>query len=321
VLRVRLVAIGFLVLLVGGLLLLPAVLTYTFVAGDTATARVTACRQTKRLSCSGRWQDADGRTRSGHISGVDRDDVGRSVEVRIGPLGPYAGGFGRSWGAFTTLLPFLVGPPIWVVLARRLLNPGRAVARRLLATAPQDGPLLSVTADEATWTDGRPYASLRDTDAPMGHLPMELPGRQPRQSPGTVFTAAAGLHRTAAEYALASGPAAEPLFVIERRSFADFEPETWLLDFGGTTLAVVRRTQRYPTAFELLDRDGNRFGTMRLPDGVRSGAYEARGADGGRAAVMAAYGRRWVLRVEPGATPVFRDLMLAFVFDAARLHM
>jgi hypothetical protein len=321
VLRVRLTALGFLVLFAGGAAFMPVVLGYTFLAGDKATAQVTTCRHAKRVSCHGNWQDARGRRGSGHISGVGRDDVGRSVEVRIGPLGPYAGGLGRSWPLCLTALPILLAPPFTVVMMRRTLGPGRAFARRLLAEPPGDATLLSITSTKATGADGQEHASLHRIDAPPGFQPADLPGRRPRQKPQSAFDAAAGLARAATEFATVSGPGGEPVFVIERRGFAEYEPETWLLDPGGTAHAVIRRVSWYPARFELLRADGDRLGTIRPPDNVKSGAFVTRDQHGRQLAVMAASGRRWVLRVEPGTPPLLRDLSLAFLFDSARLQM
>src|SRR5262249_15065909 len=130
---------------------MPTLFAWTFFFGDTATARVTACRMGKHLDCSGRWQYADGRRGEGHISGVDQSDVGRTVAVRIGPLGPYAGGPVRSWTMLIPLVPLVLIPPFVVTALRRLRAPGQAVARRLLTEPPGAATLLRVP---HTWADG-----------------------------------------------------------------------------------------------------------------------------------------------------------------------
>lgn len=328
VLRVRLVALGFLALVIVALALPPLVFGYTFLAGDRATAQVTGCHRRPKsgLDCSGHWQDTRGRRGSGHISGVGGSDVGHSVAVRIGPLGPYAGGPARSWPMFLTAVPLLTAPPIVVTMMRRLRGPGRAIARRLLAEPPGDATLLSVPvtwvrgAAGVTATDGTPLMSLAATGAPPGFRPAELPGRLPRQSAKSAFSAAAGLARSVTTFAAASDPGGAPLFAIERRGLGAYEPETWLLDTGGIPQAVVRRVAWFPPAFELLGAGGDRLGTIRTAEGARSGAFVARDPDGRQVAVMAAYDRRWVLRVERDTPPRLRDLTLTFLFDADRLH-
>jgi len=327
VLRVRLVAIAFLVAFVVGLGFLPVVFAWTFIAGDTATARVTACRHGKHLDCSGRWQDAKGGHGQGHISGVDEGDIGRTVEVRIGPLGPYAGGPLRSLPMLLTALPLLLAPPFLFVTRKRLLGPGRSVAQRLLAEPPGDATLLCIPytwvndAIGVTDPDGSPRLSFAKADAPPGFQPADLPGRRPRMRQQSAFRAAAGLSREATSYAVASDPGGSPMFVVERRSFADHEPETWLLDIGWIPQAVVRRVATLPSRHELLHADGTPLGTIGTPDGLRSGAFVTRDAEGRQHAVMAGYGRKWVVRVEPGTPPLLRDLTLAFLLDATRLLM
>ncbi|MGH3377779.1 MAG: hypothetical protein ACRDP6_23900 [Actinoallomurus sp.] len=323
----RLVAVAFLTAFVVGLGFLPAMFAWTFLAGDTATARVTACRHGKQLDCSGTWQDAKGRRGHGHISGVDESDIGRAVEVRIGPLGPYAGGPARSWPMLLTVLPLLLAPPLLFVALKRALGPAHALARRMLADPPGDAMLLFVP---LTWVkgaigvtdpDGRPRLSFATIDAPPEFRPAELPGRRPPVRTQSVFTAAAGRFHPATSFAAATDPGGSPVFGVERRGFADHEPETWLLDTGWTPQAVVRRVGALPAAaFELLHADGSPLGTMSAPPGMSSGAFVTRDAEGRQHAVMAAYDGKWVVRVEPGAPPLLRDLTLAFLLDVTRLQ-
>ena len=327
VLRVRLVAIAFLAVFVLGLGYMPAVFAWTFLAGDTATARVTECRHGKHVTCFGHWQDADGRRDGGHISGADDDDVGHDVEVRLGPLGTYAGGPAGSWAMLLPLIPLLLAPPFVIAFKRRVLRPGQAVARRLLAEPPDGATLLSVPhtwangAVGVTDPDGGPRLSLSGIEAPPTFRPMELPGRRPRRRPTSAFTNAAGLTRSATSFAAVSDPGGSPVFVLEGRGSADWEPETWLLDTGWTPQAVIRRVEWFPARFELLGTGGEPLGTIAPPEGLRSGAFAIRDRDGRQVAVIAAYSRRWIVRVEPGVPPLLRDLTLAFALDAARLQM
>ncbi|MBB4777419.1 hypothetical protein [Actinomadura livida] len=90
-------------------------------------------RDTEFLDCRGEWRFADGSRGSGHVSGVGRADIGREVPVRVGPIGPYAGGLDRSRH---TLIPGAIlwattVPVVGVVLFFNLR--GRAQARRVLA--------------------------------------------------------------------------------------------------------------------------------------------------------------------------------------------
>lgn len=321
-LRVRLTAIGFLVAMVVGFLFMPAVLTYTFLAGDRATAVVTHCDvRPKKTDCSGRWIGTDGKSGSGHISAVGPDDVGHRVAVRIGPLGPYAGGLGGQWPLLLTALPLLIAPPVIATRFRRMSGAARARVERVRAEAAGGATLLSVSATVAVGADGITYAELRDSGTPPGHLPVELPGRRPRANPRSAFRSAAGLSSDTTGFATVYGPAGEPRFVLERRGFREYEPETWLLDPGGTPQAVIRRVAWFPAAYELLRADGSPLGTIRTPAGQRYGAFEA-WDDGGRpVAVMAAGRPEWLMRVEPGTPDALADLLLGFCFDVRRLVM
>ncbi len=321
-LRVRLTAIGFLVVFVVVMLFIPVVLTYTFLAGDRATARVTHCDvRPKKTDCSGRWTDSGGTSGSGHISEVGPDDVGHSVAVRIGPLGPYAGSLGDEWPLFLTALPVFIAPPILARRFRRIYVLARARTERLASEAPSGATLLSVSPTKAVGTDGITYAEVRDSDAPAGHLPVELPGRRPRGNPRSAFRSVAGMSSDTTGFATVYGPAGEPRFVLERRGFRAYEPETWLLDPVGTPQAVIRRVAWFPSAYELLRADGNPLGAIRTPQDARSGAFEAWDEGGRPLAVMAAGGREWMLRVEPGTPGPLADLLLGFLFDVRRLSL
>ena len=318
VLRVRLVALGFLALLVIGAFFLPITLGYTFLAGEKATAQVTSChRSGRKLSCEGHWRGADGTRGSGHISGVDTGDVGHSVEVRIGPLGPYAGGLGRAWPLFLTVLPL----PIAAGMLRRFRGRRRAAVRHLLAE-PGDATILKVAvtwangATGATEADGRPHSTLRTSEAPPGYRPLNLPGTPSRRRDPSALQTAAGTASGKTGFATAYGPAGEPLFIIERRAFGEYDPEAWLLDPAGTPQAMIRRTG--PAEFTLARADGAALGTIHRT--VRTSVCTARDQNGDQRAAMAAANRTWVLRIEPGTPPLLRDLYLAFLYDAHRLQ-
>ncbi|MFD0853813.1 hypothetical protein ACFQ07_16360, partial [Actinomadura adrarensis] len=69
-------------------LALPAVLTYTFLAGERGTAQVSECRRVSsgsivQLNCTGTWRTEGGETGSGKIYGLGSGDAGETVRVRI----------------------------------------------------------------------------------------------------------------------------------------------------------------------------------------------------------------------------------------------
>ncbi|MFD0851023.1 hypothetical protein ACFQ07_02215, partial [Actinomadura adrarensis] len=124
----------------------PAEAVYTRVFGDRATARVTECLEKKTnptrfgggtsTSCSGTWMTSAGERGSGHIGNVSRGDIGRTVEIWLGPRGAQAGN-PLSEPAV------VVGGGIWVFLLITVhaigvwaLGTGQRAARRLAAGAP-----------------------------------------------------------------------------------------------------------------------------------------------------------------------------------------
>jgi hypothetical protein len=74
---------------------------YTQMFGDRATARVTQCREHKgnptmfgvgtTTSCSGTWVTSGGQRGSGRIENAGHGDIGRALEIRIGPMAPKPG--------------------------------------------------------------------------------------------------------------------------------------------------------------------------------------------------------------------------------------
>jgi hypothetical protein len=317
------VAVGFLVAFIAGFGFYPAMVGYTLWKGKEAVAQVTDCDQDgRRTDCSGRWRDTDGGEGSGHISGVDRDDVGHNVKVWIGPLGPYAKTV-NSLSAFAFALPLLFAPPVALVLILRTRGPARATARRLLAAPPDGATLLKVDAEQALPVrPGEPaYGSLRKTPPPLGFQPVRLPGARPRERTTSTFEAAAGIVRDSTDFATVFGPAGEPLYALERRNFRAYEPETWLLDPGGTTRAVIRRVHWYPATYELLRPDGGRLGRIATLPGAKSGCFAGHDEHGREFAVMALSGRGWLVRIEPNTPPLLRDLTVAFLFDSGRLQI
>ncbi|MFS2295512.1 MAG: hypothetical protein FWJ90_22910, partial [Actinomadura sp.] len=133
-LRIRVVALAYLVAAVGGMLFWPSVLTYTFLYGEKATASVERCKRKPSdgmrvagLNCTGTWRTESGGTGAGNIYGLDEEDAGTDVAVRIGPMGPYAGGFGGNWPLYLTAVPLLIAPFFRFLALRAALVPGRRI--------------------------------------------------------------------------------------------------------------------------------------------------------------------------------------------------
>jgi hypothetical protein len=323
--RVRLVALAFLAAFLGGLLFWPVVLTCTFVWGEKATAHVAECHvkhNTKgsETICTGLWTTSHGFRGAGKIYGLNEDQAGHDVSVRIGPMGPYAGGFGHSWVLFLSLAPIIGSPPFIVVMNRRMTGPSKALAKKLLAT-PGDGLLLIVNRGQATTVDERPYATFRKADPPPGYQPLKLPPGTRRQLQRSTFEAAAGIGSPAARLSGMYGPGGEPLFLYEQRSQPDYEPDALLLDPGGTTLAVIRQIAMYPAACNALNPDGSPLAYISTPRGIKSMAFEFKDLQGRVFAVFAANGlRTWVLHVHPWAPPLLRNLCLGFSLAVFDIH-
>ena len=234
-----------------------------------------------------------------------------TVEVRIGPLGPYAGGFGRAWPLFLTVLPLLVGPPFVVAMLRRFSRPGRAAARRILAqpspaTRRCCGSLCPGRsgATGATEQDGRPHSTLRTTEAPPAiSSPLSLPGSAKPKRSSSRRSAARPVSRRARPGSPPRTARRRARFVIERRAFGEYDPETWLLDPAGTPQAMIRRTGM--GEFALLRADGKALGTLSRPYGRRRLHGRGPGRDGSTRPWPPA-DRTWMLRVEPDTPPMLR---------------
>lgn len=322
--RVLAVAVVFLLAFIGGLLFWPVVLTYTFTLGERATAQVAECHyvskgKSRDLVCTGTWRTDGGRTGSGEIYGLLPGDAGRRVSVRIGPMGPYHGGFGRSWPLYTTLLPLLLAPPTIFVLARRQRRVGGTMFRELLAGPADEATVLVVTRKGAAWPDGRRYATVRATAPPPGHVPVQVPGRKRRGTERSTFEVAAGIGGNARRFAAVDTPAGEPLFLLEYRSDQEYQPEAILLGLDGTARAVIRLLAVLPARYQFLDPEGGPLGSVKTIPGAKWGAYVVRDQSGREIARVAQRFWRIAVRIEPTASPAHRDLALAFVFAIPRM--
>ncbi|XVQ15825.1 hypothetical protein ACQP1W_25910 [Spirillospora sp. CA-255316] len=303
----RLVVVGIPVALFCAWAFYPAVLAYTFAYGEKATATVASCepsgsRRADQSSCDGTWRTAGGELGQGGIYNLNPyEAAGDTVQVRIGPLGPYAGGWERAW-----VLPVVSGVPIlsslivYIVVYRTRIRPGRRLAESIL-TAP--GAL--IVSDAAVHRpDGSPHVLIRHLpDPPLDHRRLELPGRTERKDerPGPKG------RRIIFQSVLDADE--RPLMILEHRSDQKLNPETVLLDPSGTPKMLVRRVDE--NEYRLLDPTGAEQGSARPPDGKRTPALEVRDAGDKAVAMAARHRQKWVLRVEEDAPQPLRDAALA----------
>ncbi len=223
---------------------LPAVLTYTFLAGERGTAQVSECRRVSsgrivQLNCTGTWRTDGGDTGSGKVYGLSREDVGRTVEVRIGPLGPYAHGFAGSWHVYA------YSPFIFIMFGVLLAGRRKAVRRAapLLAGPASHGDLLIVTGTGARTPDKHQYASVVSVPRP----PVPLP---------------AGMKASHWEV---RGHGGQPMFRVEKCDGKKVPPEFALLDLSGAPRVIVRNAGTSPASYAILYPDGTPAGRIELP--------------------------------------------------------
>ncbi|MFF9301237.1 hypothetical protein [Streptomyces sp. NPDC014764] len=280
--------------MIGGLFW-PAVLTYTFMAGERATAQVAECHRgagRSPLKCTGTWRTAGGDTDSGEIYGLSRSDEGRTVEVRVGPLGPYVPGLKAAAAPVSLSLLWLASFSALTVMQIR----ARKRTRRLLAEPGAPGNALIVTRKDARAPDGRRSASVVT-------LPRPVP-------------AAPGVQTT---YWEVRDPAGHPLFRVEKRRARKSAPELVVWDPSGVTGHIIRRAgDNSPDGYALLALDGTWVGSVEPSPGTKWGAYEFRDDRGVTAARSASRMPEWVLRLEPAGSPLLSRLALAFTIG--RLH-
>ncbi|TDB96460.1 hypothetical protein [Actinomadura sp. 7K534] len=324
-LRVRLVALTLLTGAVAAMLFWPVVMTYTLVYGEKATASVEHCEREsprakggRRLTCTGTWRTEGGGSGEGEIYGLGDEDAGTDVAVRIGPMGPYAGGFLRNGYLFLTAIPLLLMPFVMFWALRVTLASGRRLAKSLLAD-PAAGTVLIVSGDKVFHADGLPHAALGPPGPPPpGHRPVEVPGRRRRLFERSGFDKAAGINRDATEFRALTGPRGHTLAVVEYRSAEDLEPEDALLDPSGAPLALIRRLAPAPRAYEIVDPGGAPIGSAAAIGGKFSSSLRLTDAQGATAATIAHTGRRCVIRVENAARPLLRDVAIVIAFATFR---
>ena len=318
----------------GALLFWPAVLVYTFTAGDTGTATIRSCdvferRRGEQVVCHGSWRTDDGETGSGQVHGLHRDVTGRSVPVRVGPSGAYAGGFPA--GVLLFAVPVLAAPLVVLGRSRLLFGPARATARSLLA-GDAGGYVLVVARDAVEYAGGRLRLRVRAVEAPPERDRVQIADRPARPRPRTALEALMGLKRDAVTFSAVLTPSEDTVMVIEHRSSRHYEPEHVLLGASGRARALIRRLpsgdgespSRLPLLewlvpplhrYTLVDAAGERLGSAEPIDGKRR-TLRVKDAKGVTAATAAAAtGRRWVLRVRDSAPPLLRDVCIALALS------
>lgn len=282
--------------MIGGLFW-PTVLTYTFLAGERATAQVTECHRgasRSPLRCTGTWRTASGDTGSGEIYGLSRSDAGHTVEVRVGPLGPYRPGPGAAALPVSLSLFWLVS---FGALTVQQVRAGKRT-RRLLAEPGAPGDLLIVTGKGAHTPDGRRSASVVT-------LPRPVPA-----APGVKTT-----------YWEVRDPAGQPMFRVEKRRAGKSVPELVVWDPSGVSGHIIRSTGKdSPGGYALLALDGTPVGSVEPFAGTKWGAYEFRDDRGVIWARSAFRMPEWVLRLGPATSPPFSRLALAFIIGQRRRH-
>ncbi|MBE1534045.1 hypothetical protein [Actinomadura algeriensis] len=305
-LRLVLIAIPVLIIAVWGAH--TAVLAYTFAAGEKATATVESCSpggstngRRSSGSCNGTWRTEGGETGRGGIYNLDVGEAsGETVQVRIGPLGPYANGWERAWTGPVVAAGFIL---IALIAYIAVLRWKRVFHRLKLADAIADEPDgLLVTETGVRRADGSPHALVRRLDGPPpGHRRLDLPGRTERRDE------LAGPGRTVFQSVLDADE--RPLMVLEHRSDRKLNPETVLLDPSGAPTLLLRRVR--DKEFRLLDPDGGELGSARPPGRARVAMLEVRDAADGTVATIVERGGEWLLRAREDAPPALRDAALA----------
>ncbi|RSN67408.1 hypothetical protein [Actinomadura sp. WAC 06369] len=154
----------------------PSVMVWTYTAGERAEGTVTVCDtyatgskgEGREERCEAAWTTESGEPGEGHIYGLDVDTPdGTRVDLRIGPMGPYAGPVTDQYAYFGHAVILLVLGGLWSARSVRRVASGRAAARALL-DAP-DGTKLVVTRRRATVPGGGAHASLHRAEAPAGY--------------------------------------------------------------------------------------------------------------------------------------------------------
>ncbi|MFG2085693.1 MULTISPECIES: hypothetical protein [unclassified Spirillospora] len=315
--RRRILIIGLIAIAICAWAFYPAVLAYTFAEGERATATVAECvagsGRGGRATCHGTWRTEDGEHGEGEIYGLDyeqthgRDDD--AVPVRIGPLGPYANGWGGSWDYFLSLVPVLFFAFLFVWIRRRFILPARRLAESLLAAS---GDVLVISEREGVRRpDGSPYATVTTSlEPPPGHRRLELPGRPASTRDQPTLGSRDSLHR----FQSVVDAAGRPLMHLEHRSDRGLHPEHVLLDPSGAPRLLIRPdTERGPFFHLLLDPAGAGLGTSGPAENRNMTTLEVRDAGDRPAATAAKLRRRRVLRMEDGVPPLLRDAAIALV--------
>ncbi|WP_026400555.1 hypothetical protein [Actinomadura rifamycini] len=293
----------------------PAVYAYTFAYGERASATVERCERHGSgrftgVTCHGTWRTGDGERGAGQIYGLSGEQREETVPVRIGPMGPYANGWDRAWplpvvtGALT-LIPITVFA--WV--RRRYVLPARKLSEALQA-APGDIFVIS-SRDGVRRPDGSSYAVPVGIgpEPPPGHRYLELPGRPRTDRAQPALASRESLHR----FETIADTAGRPLMHVEHRSDRGLHPEHVLLAPSGAPSILVRTDPGRAHAYRLLDGAGTVIAFAGPVEGRNVLTLGLSDAAGRPVATAAKKRGRWVLRVEPETSPLWRDAAIALV--------
>ena len=320
--RITAIAIGLLVYV--AVVFYPVGLAYTEWFGDRAVATVTACHPSGRnQNCHGAWVDSDGRHRTGDIDEAYTSDVGKQMRVRVGPFGARKENLFSKVVYTALLVGFgLIAPAGGIMFALRMRRRLASTGDDLLATPVPYGSIRLFADGKRVWQpDGPDVALLRPVQAPRNFQPVSPPGRVPHQRTGSIMEAVRWLAYNpskAARFLGAYNPDGIPLFLIHRPPAGSYAPETAVVDPGGATRAIVRRTKELPGTYALLAPGGSDLGSIKQVDRKRP-EYAVRDEHGRRVGTLVVHRNRWLVQLEDG-TPL-RDAALAFAADSYRLRM
>jgi hypothetical protein len=322
--RARLAAIAIGLLIYVAVVFYPVVLAYTEWVGDRAVATVTGCHPSGRnQNCRGTWVGDDGQRHSGGIDEVYGSDIGKRVPIRIGPFGARAESTGSRIAYLAMLVGFgLVAPVGGIALARRMTRRMRAGGDGLLSSPVPSGTIRLFATHKRIWRpDGGEVAMLRPAQAPPLYSPVSPPGRVPHQRSGSALEAVRWLAYNpskGARFLGAYNPGGVLMFLIHRPSAGSYAPETAVVDPGGATRLIVRRTKELPAAYALLAPDGRELGSINQADRMRPD-YALRDEHGRQVGTLAIHRNRWIVQLEDDSP--LRDAALAFAADSYRLRM
>lgn len=150
-----------------GLVLWPAVPTFTHLFGEQVSLRIDRCEPRPRTGhdCYGSWTDADGERHSTSVSHVGPEHVGGTVDARLGPW-PFDAHAGSLWAEAPLYAPAVLLAacvPVYLVVRTRFDREVKDAARRLL-DAPGHFLVLEVNRGGAVRPGGEEHLRFRPRD-------------------------------------------------------------------------------------------------------------------------------------------------------------